>query len=132
MSTTVTYQHLERWPDSAYRQFFIKGTRIRAELIYRAHINSEQPLTPEELAADFSLPLSAVREAIEYSRSDPPEIAADAAHEEALIAARGQHDPNYKYDARPRILAPQELLRLAPPIPMRDPDKQTSKIDFES
>ena len=115
MSTMVTYQHLELRPDSAYRQLFVKGTRIRAELVYRAHINPEQPMTPEELAADFGLPLEAVREAIEYCRSDPSEIAADLAHEDALMAARGQLDPTYKYDARPRILAPQELTRLGPP-----------------
>jgi uncharacterized protein (DUF433 family) len=114
MSTTLSYQHLEPRPDSAYRQLFVKGTRIRAELVYRAHINPEQPMTPEELAADFGLPLEAVREAIEYCRSDPPEIAADLAHEEALMAARGQLDPNYKYDARPRVLTPQELARLGP------------------
>src|SRR5207253_9688926 len=36
---------------------FIKGTRIRAELIYRAHINAEEPRTAKELAADYSLPL---------------------------------------------------------------------------
>ena len=111
----MTYQHLEPRSDSAYRQFFIKGTRIRAELVYRAHINSEQPMTPEELAADFSLPLTAVQEAIKYCQGNPPELAADLAHEEALMAARGQLDPNYKYDARPRVLPPQELVRLASP-----------------
>ncbi len=115
MSTTVTYQHLEPRPDSAYRQLFVKGRRIRAELIYRAHINPEQPMSADELAADFGVPLAVVQEAIEYCRSDPPEIAADLAHEEALMAARGQLDPNYKYDARPRVLTPQALVRLAPP-----------------
>ena len=72
-------------------------------------------MTPEELATYFRLPLAAVQEAIEYCRSNPPEIPADLAHEEALMAARGQLDPNYKYDARPRVLAPQEIVRLAPP-----------------
>jgi uncharacterized protein (DUF433 family) len=110
MSTSTTYQHLQPRPDSAYRQLFVKGTRIRAELIYAAHINPEQPMTPEELAADFGLPLEAIREAIEYCRSDPPEIAADESHEQALMLARGQLDPNYKYDARPRILAAHDVL----------------------
>ena len=115
MSTTVTYPHLEPRPDSAYRQLYVKGTRIRAELVYRAHINPEQPMAPDELAADFGLPLEGVREAIDYCRSNPSEIAADLAHEEALMAARGQLDPNYKYDACPRVLAPQELIRLGTP-----------------
>ncbi len=118
MSTIATYQHLEPRPDSAYRQLFVKGTRIRAELIYRAHIDPEEPMTAEEVATDFGLPLDAVREAIDYCKNDPAEIAADAAHEEALMAARGQLDPSYKYDARPRVLAPQELAQLAPHEPL--------------
>jgi putative transposase len=44
MSTGVTYQYLESRPKSAYRQLFVKNTRIRAELIYRAHVNSEEPM----------------------------------------------------------------------------------------
>jgi uncharacterized protein (DUF433 family) len=103
MSTDVTYQYLERRPRSAYRQLFIKGTRIRAELIYRAHINAEEPMTPEGLAADYGLPLAAVAEAIEYCRSNPPEIAADIAREEAIMAASGQLEPDYKYHPQPKV-----------------------------
>ena len=84
MSTGVTYQYLEARPKSAYRQLFIKDTRIRAELIYWAHINAEEPMTPQELAIDYGLPLPAIVEAIEYCKSNPPEIAADIAREEAI------------------------------------------------
>ena len=100
MSAELTYQHLEPRCNSAYRQLFVKGTRIRAELIYRAHVNAEEPMTPEELAADFGLALDAVLEAIAYCRSNPPEIATDLAEEQVLVAARGQLDPTYKNDAR--------------------------------
>jgi uncharacterized protein (DUF433 family) len=112
MSTDVTYQYLEPRPRSAYRQLFIKGTRIRAELIHRAHINAEEPMTAAELAADYGLPLAAVVEAIEYSKSNPPEIAADIAREEAIMAATGQLDPNYKYHPQPKLLTPEEWARL--------------------
>ena len=112
MSTDVTYQYLERRPRSAYRQLFIKGTRIRAELIYRAHINAEEPMTPEELVADYGLPLAAVAEAIEYCRSNPSEIEADIAREEAIMAASGQLDPDSKYHPQPKVLTPQEWARL--------------------
>jgi len=108
MSTGVTYQYLEPRLASLYRQFFIKGTRIRAELLYRAHINAEEPRTPEELAADYDLPLAAVREAIEYGKSNPPEVAADLAREEAIMAASGQLEPDYKYHPYPKILTPEE------------------------
>ena len=112
MSTGVTYQYLELRPTSLYRQLFIKGTRIRAELIYRAHINAEEPRAAEELAADYSLPLPAILEAIEYGKSNPPEILADIAREEAIMAATGQSDPDYKYHPHRKPLSPQEWARL--------------------
>jgi uncharacterized protein (DUF433 family) len=115
MSTTFSYKFLEPRPKSSYRQLFIKGTRIRAELVYRAHINVEEPMTPEEVAADYGVPLSAVREAIKYCRSNPPEIAADLAREEALMAARGQLDPDYRRHPQPRLLSPQDVARLREP-----------------
>ena len=115
MSTSNSYQHLEPRPSSLYRQLFIKGTRIRAEIIYSAHVNAEMPMTPEEVAADRGLPLPAVLEAIEYCRSNPPEIAEDHAREEAIAAASGELDPNYKYNPKPRILTPEEWAHLLAP-----------------
>jgi uncharacterized protein (DUF433 family) len=112
MSTGVTYQYLEPRPSSLYRQLFIKGTRIRAEILYCAHINAEEPRTAEELAADYDLPLAAVLEAIEYGKSNPPEVAADFAREEAIMAASGQLDPDYKYHPYPKVLTPEEWARL--------------------
>ena len=69
-------------------------------------------MTPEELTVDYGLPLPAIVEAIEYCRSNPPEIAADIAREEAIMAATGQLDPDYKYNPHPRILTPEEWARL--------------------
>ena len=112
MATVLTYRFLEARPKSAYRQLFIKGTRIRAEIIYRAHVNPEEPRTPDQLAADYGLPLEVVREAIEYGRSDPPEIAADFAREEAIMAASGQSAPGRKYNFQPRVLSAEEWARL--------------------
>ena len=108
----ANWTYLAPNPKSSYRQLFIKGTRIRAELIYRAHINAEEPMTPEELAVDYGLPIAAVAEAIEYCRSNPPEIAADIAREEAIMAASGQLEPDYKYRPQPKVLTPQEWARL--------------------
>jgi len=112
VSTSVTYRHLEARPASLYRQLFIKGTRIRAELIYWAHINAEEPRTAQELAADYDLPLDAVLEAIEYCKSNPPEIAADIAREEAIMAATGQSDLDYKHHPHRKPLTPEEWARL--------------------
>ena len=57
-----SYAHLEPRPGSTYRQLFIKGRKIRAEVIYRETVGRE-PRTPEEVAADFDIPVQAVREA---------------------------------------------------------------------
>jgi hypothetical protein len=68
--------------------------------------------TAEELAADFNVPLEAVREAIAYCESNPPEIREDWEREEALMEAAGMNDPNYKHNPRPRLLSPDEMARL--------------------
>ena len=80
------YQHLERRPGSNYRQLFIKGRRIRAEVLYRETLGDEAR-TPEELAEDFDLPVEAVREAIEYCLKNPKVLDEDFEREEANLRA---------------------------------------------
>ena len=65
-------------------------------------------LTPQELAADYDLPLEAVNEAIAYCKTNPPEILADWEMEEALMAATGMNDPNNKYHPAGKTLTPEE------------------------
>lgn len=108
---STNFVHLAPNPKSAYKQLFIKGTRIRAEVIYSLYSNAE-PMTPEEIAADYFVPLEAVREAIAYCESSPPELAADFAAEEALMQATGMNDPDYKYHGKPKPLSAQEMHRL--------------------
>jgi uncharacterized protein (DUF433 family) len=102
------WKYLERDPYSSCKQLSIKGRRIRARTIFGAYMNEEEPMTPEEIAADRDLPLAAVLEAIAYCESNPPEIAEDFRREEALAEALGMNDPNYKYNPQPRQLTPQE------------------------
>ena len=68
-------------------------------------------MKPEEISADYDLPLEVVKEAIAYCESNPPEIASDWAAEEALSEASGMNDPNYK--GKPKALSPQEIARLS-------------------
>src|SRR5688572_4557319 len=106
MSTASTqYQYLAPNPKSAYKQLFIKGTRIRARVLYGQTVN-EEPRTVEEVAEDYGLPVEAVREAVAYCESNPPEIREDYEREERLMEARGMNDPNY--NGKPRLLSPQE------------------------
>src|ERR1051326_8242289 len=98
--TPTNWVYLEPRPKSFYRQLFIKGTRIRAEVIYGMTVDGSEPMTPEEVAADFGLPLEVVREAIAYCTSNPPEILEDHEREERTMEATGMNDPDYKYGGK--------------------------------
>jgi uncharacterized protein (DUF433 family) len=107
-----TWVYLAPNPKSSYKQLFLKGTRIRAEVIYGMTVDGSEPMTPEQVAEDFNLPLEAVREAIAYCASDPPEVAEDHRREEAVMEATGMNDPDYKFGGKYKLLSPQERARL--------------------
>src|SRR5262245_44997132 len=103
MSTTPpTWKYLAPNPCSSYKELFIKGTRMRASILYGQYMSEEDPprLTPEEIAEEYSLPVEAVREAIAYCETNPPEIASDFAQEEAIMEATGMNHPDYKYNPK--------------------------------
>jgi uncharacterized protein (DUF433 family) len=110
--TTTTWKYLEPRPKSFYRQLFVKGTRMRARVLYGEYMSDEEPETPEQIAANYNLPLEAVQEAIAYCQSNPPEIQQDFQREEALMEATGMNDPDYKYHPSPRILSAEEMARI--------------------
>src|ERR1041385_4185381 len=110
--TSTTWKHLAPNPKSAYKQLFIKGRRIRARTLYGFFMSAEEPMTPQEIADDYGLPLEAVQEAIAYCQSDPPELKEDFEREERIMEATGMNDPDYKLGGRYRILSPQERARL--------------------
>jgi uncharacterized protein (DUF433 family) len=112
-SVSTDYKYLERNPKSNYKQLFIKGRRIMARVLYGQYMSEEEPRTVEQIAADYNLPIEAVREAIAYCDTDPIEIREDFAREEAIMEATGMNDPNYKYDPSSRkLLPPQEYARI--------------------
>lgn len=111
-SVSAQYKFLERNPKSNYKQLFVKGTRIRARILYGQYMSEEEPRTVEQIAADYNLPVEAVREAIAYCDTDPVEIREDHAREEAIMDATGENDPNYKYNPSPKLLSPQEYARI--------------------
>jgi hypothetical protein len=61
--TRVEYKYLKPKPGSNYCQLFVNG-RIRAEVLYRETVGSE-PLTPDDVAREYGLPVEAVVEAID-------------------------------------------------------------------
>jgi uncharacterized protein (DUF433 family) len=108
--STVSYKYLVRKPKSVYKQLFVNHRWIAARTIYGKYAREVSPMTPEEIARDFDLPLEAVQEAIAYCASNPPELTEDHAREQAVMEATGMNDPNY--DGRPAVLTPQEMARL--------------------
>jgi uncharacterized protein (DUF433 family) len=112
-SVSTQYKYLERNPKSNYKQLFVKGTRLRARILYGAYMSEEEPRTIEQIAEDYHLPVEVVREAIAYCDTDPIEIREDFAREEAIMEATGMNDPDYKYSPSSRkSLSPQERARI--------------------
>ena len=111
-STSTTWQYLAANPNSCYKQLFVKGTRIRARVLYGMFMSADEPMTPEEIAAEFNLPLQAVQEAIAYCQANPPEIAQDAQREERLMEASGMNDPEYKRGGKFKVVPPEDVARM--------------------
>jgi uncharacterized protein (DUF433 family) len=72
----IKWKYLDRKPGSNYQQLFIKGRNIAARTLYGLTFSADDwpGRTPQELAADYELPLEAVEEAIAYCQTSPPEI----------------------------------------------------------
>src|SRR5262245_34364804 len=120
METEEQYQHLETRKGSLYRQPFIKGTRIRAEIPYGRTIDKEDEegpwpgQTPEEVAADLNVSPEAVLEAIDWCQKHWDVVIADHAREDRLMEATGMNHPDYKYNPGKhyRMLTPEEYARI--------------------
>jgi uncharacterized protein (DUF433 family) len=111
-SVNTKYEFLERNPKSNYKQLFIKGTKIRARTLYGQYMSADEPRTIEEIAEDWNVPVEAVREAIAYCDTDPIDIREDHAREDAIMEATGMNDADYKYHPSPKLLSPQEYVRI--------------------
>jgi hypothetical protein len=109
--SSTKWGYLRQKPGSTYRQLFVQG-RIAARTLYGVYVSAEEPRTAEQIAADWELPLEAVREAIAYCQSNPPEIQQDWEEEEALENNWILNDPSYYYpgieDKRAQLLAQQK------------------------
>jgi hypothetical protein len=84
---TTEYKHLKPKRGSRYQQLFCG--RIRAEVLYRETVGPE-PLTPDEVAREYNVPLGAVLEAIEYCTKNKELLDAERAREDAAIKSAGR------------------------------------------
>ena len=92
MAVQITYQFLEPRSGSNYRQWFLKGRKIRAELLSRATMGPE-PRTPEEIAHDYSVSVEAVHEAIHYCLHNEALLRQEREDVLSDIQARGLDKP---------------------------------------
>lgn len=65
MAAHTPYKFLEPRPGSHYRQLFVRGRNLLAEVVYRATLGPESR-TPNEVAQDYGIPREAVDEAVDY------------------------------------------------------------------
>ncbi|MBI2807124.1 MAG: DUF433 domain-containing protein [Planctomycetes bacterium] len=110
-TTAASWKFLAANPKSSYKQLFVRGTRIPARTLYGWYAGPE-PTPPDEIARQFNLPVEAVLESIAYCESNPPELLADYARDEALMEASGMNSPDYRLNPSPKPLSPQEIARI--------------------
>jgi uncharacterized protein (DUF433 family) len=101
MPIEVQYNFLESRPRSNYKQLWLKGRHIRAEVLYRYAVGPEQE-SAEQIAQEYNLPVEAVQEAIDYCSRNSALLNAERARETAAIRARGlDRGPSAIPDRRP-------------------------------
>ena len=101
MPERMEYKYLKSKPGSNYRQLFVNG-RIRAEILYRETVGQE-PLTPEEVAGEYGLPVEAILEAIDYCRHNQELLDQERERESARIKSAGRD----RWPYAPRQAKPQ-------------------------
>ena len=92
MAVSTVYTFLESRPRSHYRQLWVKGRHLRAEVLYRLTLGTEAR-TPEEVAQDYDLPVEAVQEAIAYAREHQALLEAERAREFTRLQRLGLDQP---------------------------------------
>lgn len=104
----VQYRYLVPKPKSSYKQLWVKDRWVRARTLYGMFMSAEEPRTIEQIAEDYQIPVEAVQEAIDWCRSDPPELRRDMAREDAIMEASGMNDPGYKLHGKPKPLTSEQ------------------------
>lgn len=94
MTRQADYRFLKPKPGSNYRQLFVNG-RIRAEILYRETIGLE-PLAPEEVAAEYGLPVEAILESIDYCVHNQELLQKERDQETVRIQAAGRDKLPYR------------------------------------
>lgn len=95
MNDNNGFQYLGPRQGSNYRQWFLKGTRIRAETLDRAQYATDPHRTPAEVARDYHVPVEAVLESIRYCAENEDLLRQERDEELASIRANGWDKPPF-------------------------------------
>jgi uncharacterized protein (DUF433 family) len=79
---------------SSYEQFFLKGSKLRAEVLFGETVGPGAR-TPEEVAEDYDVPVEAVYESIRYCQENEDVLDRDRERESASIRAHGWDKPPF-------------------------------------
>src|SRR5437588_10607356 len=92
MQNKKGYAFLESRPGSFYQELFIHGVNLRPSRL--VGWMEAEGLTPEQAAADRSLPLEAVLEAMDYVKNNADLIIRELQREHQLLHDRGILKPS--------------------------------------
>ena len=92
MSTITNYKFLSPEPGSAWEEFVITGTGIRASTLVFAVRNDGR--MPEQVAADFHVPLEAVNEAFQYVEENKELLDRIRREEDEMLIRDGYMNPD--------------------------------------
>lgn len=97
MTTTAKtqWQYLEKRPHSWRQQLYIKGTRIKASVIYSDMIANQE--TSQETAENWDLPLAIIEEVIEYCKTYQALLDSEAAKERQIVLEGVTIEPPITY-----------------------------------
>jgi uncharacterized protein (DUF433 family) len=82
------YRHLLPRPDSHHKGLFYRERKIRADTLYRLTVG-EDAQTPEQVAADYGIPVEAVLEAIHFCTHNEEFLRQEYVREEESAKTNG-------------------------------------------
>ena len=92
MNETNGYKYLAPRSGSAYKTWFVKGRKLRADVL-RGETEGEDARTPEKVAEDFGVPAEAVYEAIRWCGEHPEALREDYERDHESIRRHGFDKP---------------------------------------
>ena len=94
MTDERQYKYLGPRYGSSYRQYFLKGSKLRAEVLFGETVGPDAR-TPEEVAEDYEVPVEAVYESIRYCQENQDVLDQDWEMETASIRDHGLDKPPF-------------------------------------